>query len=460
MRRPEPTSRDFSGGSLMKTDERPLGSLRPTVGHHFAALLQCPQKAWLDYHADPRLKSEPTAYLKVLQREGLDHERAVSARLYPRAVRIPERGDPDRRAAETVRAMQSGAEAVLQAYFQAEGACGVADVLERVGPDQRSRTGYVYRIGEFKRATALSTGHVMQVAWYDELLAAVQGFSLGEGFFILGDGTRTSVRVEEVRAAFEACKRELVLLRAKDVGPGPHLSRWCSTCQWRAICLPQLVERRHVSLLPGVSRRHAEALAQAGVHTWDDLSKTPQDRLEALGFDGPDARRMGDACQRLRLGEVVLRYSIKSDELARFTALTLDFGDDERGTGRSVGLLPRAVWYEELGEPREVPVVDDPDRMATALNPLIQRGGLAFYGATDLIAFLKLVPRDVGRKARCVDVLDLIERLVHAPLPGLELEDIVRFATGRAIDVTTRPERVGGIRAVIDWMTGVRTGVA
>jgi hypothetical protein len=436
------------------------GSPRPTVGHHFAAVLQCPHKAWLDYHADASLKSEPTSYLKVLQREGLDHERAVSARLYPRAVRIPERGDPNDRAAETVRAMKAGAGAILQAYFQAEGACGVADVLELAGPDERSSTGHTYRIGEFKRATALSTGHAMQVAWYDELLTGIQGVGLGEGFFILGDGTRIEIRVEEIRSAYEACKKELFLLRTKSAGPGPHLCRWCSTCQWRGLCLPELVEQRHVSLLPGVSRRNAEALARAGILTWDLLGELPQERLAGFGFDGPEVRRLRAAYQKLRVGEVVLRYSIKSDELSKFRAVTIDYGDGCLGTQQTVKPLPKSIWYEDIGEPREILADNDPDRMATVLSPLIQADGLAFYGATDLIGFLRLVPRDLGRKVRCVDVLDLIERLVHAPLPGLELEDVVRFATGLTPELVTRQGRVGAIRVVINWLTGARAVVA
>ena len=159
-------------------------------------------------------------------------------------------------------------------------------------------------------------------------------------------------------------------------------------------------------------------------------------------------------------GEVVLRYSIKSEELSRFTAVTLDYGSEGVKAARGPRHLPRAIWYESGGKPCEIPVVAEPEAMAPALSPLIKASGLAFYGATDMIGFLKLVPRDLGKKARCIDVLDLIERLVHAPLPGLELGDVVRFAApARPRSGPGRGES-GACRAVIDWLAGPRAVVA
>lgn len=224
--------------------------------------------------------------------------------------------------------------------------------------------------------------------------------------------------------------------------------------------MPQLVEQEHVSLLPGVSRRQAEAIGRSGIRTWGQLGGQPEAALAGLGFDGHDVRRLRDSCGRLDRGEVVLRSSIKSDELSRFKAVTLDYGTNLRMGDKGVRPLPKAIWYESGGKPCEIPVVSDPEAMVPALTPLIDTTGLAFYGATDLIGFLKLVPRDLARKARCLDVLDLIERLVHAPLPGLELGDVVQFAAPGSPEVGTRQGRIGGMRTVIDWLSGAQAVVA
>ena len=138
----------------------PLPSPKVTVGHHFGSLLSCPQRAWYDFHGDPHAKAAPPSYLIALQREGIEHEQTMSRLLYPDAVSIPERGEPAERLQRTVGAMVLGTPAILQGYFAEEGGCGVTDVLELVRVDSASRTGHVYRVGEFKRAEIGWAGHV------------------------------------------------------------------------------------------------------------------------------------------------------------------------------------------------------------------------------------------------------------------------------------------------------------
>jgi hypothetical protein len=108
------------------------GAIRPTVGHHFSSLLMCSQRAWLDYHGDPKQRAKPPNYLSKLQQEGIEHERTVCETHYPNAIQIPDSGSDAERAALTIQAMRSGSPSILQAYFMQDGARGIADILERV----------------------------------------------------------------------------------------------------------------------------------------------------------------------------------------------------------------------------------------------------------------------------------------------------------------------------------------
>jgi predicted RecB family nuclease len=291
----------------------------------------CSQRAWLDYHGDAKRKAKPPHYLSKLQQEGLDHERTVCETYYPNAVRIPETGSDAERASLTIQAMQSGSPAILQAYFMQNGARGIADILELVGPSNSSPTGHLYRVGELKLATALSTSHVMQVAWYHELLQAIQGQGVDDAFFILGDMQRKEVSMSGVHDTFERCKNQLFQLQQDDSGPGPHLCRWCKSCPWRDVCVPTLASQSDVSLLPGLTRRLAQNLKMAGIQTWQQVIEMENSRLEQLGFDWRELAHIRASSQRLAVGEAVLRYSIRSDDLKKLIAVSIEFTDGYRG---------------------------------------------------------------------------------------------------------------------------------
>ena len=63
---------------------------------------------------------------------------------YSNAKRILESGSDSERAALTIEALRSGSSAILKAYFMQDGARGIADILELVGPSHSSSTGHLY----------------------------------------------------------------------------------------------------------------------------------------------------------------------------------------------------------------------------------------------------------------------------------------------------------------------------
>jgi len=427
------------------------GSNRPTVGHHFSSLLLCPQRAWLDYHGDRSAKAKPPNYLSKLQQEGLEHERRVCEQCFPDAIRIPDMGTDEERAALTIEAMRAGTPAILQPYFMRQGGRGIPDIISLVGRSSTSPVGFQYRIGELKLATSLTTSHVMQVAWYHELLKEIQGDGVDEAFFILGDMRHRTVSMSDVHSTFERCKHELLALRRDAVGPKAHLCQWCKSCPWREVCVPELTSRDDVSLLPGVSRRLACKLKEAGIETWQQVVLLENSQMEQFGFDWRELAHIRESGKKLANGDAVLRYSIKSIEIRNLRALCIEFVEGYRGTDGHP--LPRAFWIESSNGPECIPIADN-GNWFSKISEYVMAHGVALYGATDTVAFLKLIRNEERRGIDCVDILDVVETIVHGPIRGLELGNVMHLAEPESALPQSTRERVVGLRTVINWLAG------
>jgi hypothetical protein len=254
-----------------------------------------------------------------------------------------------------------------------------------------------------------------------------------------------------VHETFERCKQQLFQLRDDDSGPGPHLCRWCKSCPWRDVCVPALSIQSDVSLLPGVTRRLAQNLKNAGIQTWQQVIQTENNRLEQLGFDWRDLAHIRASSQRLTVGEAVLRYSIRSEELRNLLAVSIEFVDGYRGSDGQ--LLPRAVWAESPNGPVHIPIVSD-GSWIERVGSLLSSRGAALYGATETVAFLKLLRNDNGPNVKCLDLLDLVESIVHGPIRGLELSNVLHVAEPGSAEPNNSRERVLGLQSVINWLAG------
>jgi len=433
-------------------DTAPLrSSPGPTAGHHFSSLQTCPHKAWSDYFLPGHLKADPPGFLLAMQREGLEHEEAICQSLFPGAVRIPERLSSDDRQRRTIDAMRTGAPAILQAYLAADGRVGIADVLELVGPAAASPTGHVYRVGEFKRAQKLMVAHVLQAAWYTELLQGIQGQTTREAFFILGDGSRVTVPLAEISQIFAAQKSALDGLRTVAARPGPHLCRACLSCPWRSVCIPELIAAEHVSLLPGISRVMAERLRdQAAVTRWPQLAAATDEQLQAYGIAPRDWPHLRAAAARLTAGQAVTRLPLNQIMLRGLSAMSIEFAS--AGTPDGTAPPPEALWLENpAATPTRISIASD----GTAdLAAVVGRTPVVVYGATELAVTHRLLRTAGAQGTQVIDLLTLIEDLVHAPLRGLELSQVSEYVQPTLRSPADGPGRLAAMRAVINWLAG------
>ncbi|MBN1426471.1 TM0106 family RecB-like putative nuclease [Candidatus Fermentibacteria bacterium] len=255
--------------------------------------LQCPRHlVWLtDGQPRPRIRWEETPAGEVLARLGQEHEKHVVQRLVPPGqLATPEYppGDFDRGAAATCALIEAESpwieQAVLLGPMSPElGVRGMADLLRRCDDGR-------YQVIEIKSSRRLKTSQVLQAAVYTELLQRIT--PVADPLMI--DGHYGSH--EPPRLASEAILGELVTdliprwLRAGD--DVFHRTMRCGRCPFDPVCAADARQRRHVSLVPGLTPAVATRLKAAGVGDLPGLVAMDTANLHALAVDGHLLQRL------------------------------------------------------------------------------------------------------------------------------------------------------------------------
>ena len=170
----------------------------------------------------PRAEDDESAIL--IQEKGYAHEADYLAALEAKRLRVAEirsDGEPAELAQETRVAMQAGHDVIFQATFLSGVLYGRADFLRRV--ERPSRLGdYSYEVLDTKLARSAKAKFVVQLAFYSDLLADVQGVEPQMMHLVFGDATERSFRVAELLALFPAGARSLS--RFRRTPPERHVS--------------------------------------------------------------------------------------------------------------------------------------------------------------------------------------------------------------------------------------------
>jgi hypothetical protein len=391
--------------------------------------------------------------LRALQLEGIEYEREIYERYFPDAVRIPERRKPEKRYELTVEAMHAGAPAILQGYLRSLDGVGVFDILELVPAEMHGETGNIYRVGEIKSSDVLRTSHVMQAAWYSELLRETLGRTWNEVFFILWNGERTYLNLDTIQTDYERAKADLMQIRESKTDPGPHLTTFCPSCHWRGLCMPELIAQNHISLVPGIGRKQAATFKESGITTWQELGTVQDNFLFGMGIADHDVELLRRAILCIEKDAPPLRQSLKPTIFQNSRVVSLEF--PELAEQRKVGQrpIPSAIYYEDgFGRVRQATVSYSSGIPQANLSPILTGKKLAFYGTTDLAAFMRIARQLGFSKIEAIDVFSVVETFVHSPVPGTDLKSLNKYLTGSPEIDLNGSDRVRSIREVIKWI--------
>lgn len=190
-----------------------------------------------------------------------------------RAVRIasPSPHDWADAARATRDAMASGVPVIYQATLTADRWRGKADFLIRV--DTASGLGdWSYEAWDTKLARRAKPKHLLQLAYYSERVADIQGLLPASMHLILGTDARERFRVRDVNSYFRVlCDRFLRSTQAMEnvsAYPVAH----CSLCGYQAHCEEHWHAVDHLSLIASIRRTQVALLIAAGIHTAADLA--------------------------------------------------------------------------------------------------------------------------------------------------------------------------------------------
>ncbi|MYA76040.1 MAG: TM0106 family RecB-like putative nuclease [Gemmatimonadetes bacterium] len=239
--------------------------------------LGCRHATYLDLRSleEDLEKAESDETMRLLQRKGLEHEKAYLERLRTEGrdiVEIDRDGALQGRAAATRSAMESGADVIFQAVLHREPWRGDADFLVRC-PRPSALGDYSYEVLDTKLAKTAAPKHLIQLCVYTDLLEGLQELRPEFMYLLQGDGKKACFRVDDFYYYYALARRRFEAWIAEppsDTNPDPCAH--CTYCHWRDLCARRWEDDDHLSRVANIRKTQIAALRNAGINTLSDLA--------------------------------------------------------------------------------------------------------------------------------------------------------------------------------------------
>ena len=252
-----------------------------------ANFLGCRHRTGLDMAAALGKRTRPhfdDPLLDLLIERGRKHEAAYVESLRTAGREIIDLttvGDPPLLVAQTVAAMNAGADVIVQAGLQADRWFGKPDILRRI--EVPSDLGsWSYEVDDTKLSRETRAGTILQLGLYSEILAGIQGIC-PEQFHVITpdpDTPKHTYRFDDYGAYFRLMKRlleETVALGEETILAMyyPEPVEHCDICSWTVDCKHRRRDDDHLSLVAGIARLQRRELESREVRTLASLAGLP-----------------------------------------------------------------------------------------------------------------------------------------------------------------------------------------
>src|SRR4051812_519524 len=218
---------------------------------------------------------------EISRAKGFEHEQAWLQHLRAEGKAVVEiagsGGDVDweRDAARTEAAMRAGAEVIYQGVFvdaQSTPAGhtaparwrGIADFLIRVDSPS-ALGGWSYEASDAKLARHPKPYFILQLCWYTEQLARIQGLPPRRMHVVLGSRETVDYAPSDFMAYYRAVRDRFMRALHDHAETYPSPVGHCHVCGYASHCEEQRHDDDHLSLVAGMRRDQVERLNACGV---------------------------------------------------------------------------------------------------------------------------------------------------------------------------------------------------
>ena len=253
-----------------------------------SAFLGCRHRTGLDLAVAAGSMKRPEwtdPMTEALRRRGAEHERAYVESLRTLGlgiVEIDQKQPPDGRVAQTLEAMRSGAEVIVQAALEGDSWLGYADILQRVSTPS-ALGDWSYEPYDTKLARETRGGTILQLSVYVDLLEGIQQVR-PKRFWVVtpGDDEAPFVVTPYRYADFAAYVRVVRAQLSATLALGhdairqsyyPEPVEGCEVCRWIGRCDKRRRTDDHLSFIAGIGRAAPRGADGAGVRHAGDARR-------------------------------------------------------------------------------------------------------------------------------------------------------------------------------------------
>lgn len=250
------------------------------VGH-----LNCRHLTVLDRAVAEGAMPKPKVWdplLQILSERGSAHEQAYIEHLQTAGysvVRIEGVEVTDAAVAETIAAMQSGVQVIVQGALAHENWIGRADVLRRVDTKPSRFGSWSYEAIDTKLAREAKAEAILQLCLYSDLLTHTQEAepALMSVVAPWSDFVPHQFRYADCVAYFRKVKRALAgsMSAAAAGNTYPDPKDHCGVCRWRESCYKRRRDDDHLCLVANISKLQIGELQARGISTLAQLAAVP-----------------------------------------------------------------------------------------------------------------------------------------------------------------------------------------
>ncbi len=228
----------------------------------------------------------PDRGVELLQELGNRHEKGFLERLRDQGLRIAEISTAapwSEATTETIEAIRSGIDVVYQATFQDGDWRGRSDLLRKVSAPSLLGN-FSYEVVETKLARSAKTRAILQLCFYSELLAKIQGIEPTWMKVVLKGGIEEPFLLAQYIAFFRKVKRDFLEASRTEEITYPEPVALCDVCDWFQVCDQRRRADDHLSLVAGITWNQRRALTSAGVERLAQLGNlAPEPGIKGIG---------------------------------------------------------------------------------------------------------------------------------------------------------------------------------